>query len=191
MAAWTSVAEAREHPALAPLDAVADATLADALAAVEQRIERATGVAWTPREAVDVLTGEGRQALTLPRLRVCEVLECEVDGVDVVDDVEPTPSSLLYRRRGVWPSRSRVRVRYMHGADAPPVDLLDAALRATATIVSHARNPRIGERTESVVTEGQTINFSAVADLSRGRPFGMPDVDSVVMAHAVRRVPVG
>lgn len=188
--AWTTVADAKAHPAFKGVTAT-EAVIGDTLATVELRIEseKVTGVAWVPRTATDVVvwprSGRGRVHHT----RCRSLLAVDVDGDPVsAEDLarwKLSRTGLLIPHRTVAPGVD-VQVTYEHGADAPPDDLLDAAVRAAATLVAHQGNQRVGERTQALVADGQTINFAAIPDVDRGRPFGMPDVDQVVMSHAHR-----
>lgn len=187
---WTTVADAKTHPAIGA--GHADADVGRVLAAVEQRIEgpKATGVAWVPRETVEQVAGTGSRTVRLSRVRCRELVAVTVDG-SAVDDLSAWTLTAAGRLTGPRTLKrgAVVDVTYRHGADAPPGDLLDAALRATGTLLGHDRNPRIGERTQSLVAEGQTINFAALPDAERGRTFGMPDVDAVVEGHAGEQQP--
>lgn len=182
---WTTVAAAKQHPAIGdqhPNDAVARV-----LAAVESRIEEFTGVAWVPRDVAEHAIGSGNRTVWLSQTRCTELTAVEVAG----EAQDLTGWRLDWHGRLNAPTRipagAPVTVTYTHGEAAPPHDLLDAALRATGTLLGHGRNPRIGERTETLVGEGATINFAAIPDAGRGRPFGMPDIDTVVMGYADER----
>ena len=189
--AYTTVEAARQHRAMASTNAT-DAQVAAALVAAERRIEKATDVAWVPRETVEHLEGNGGAVLRLSNLRCRKLLKVVIDDEEQdLADFGLTRAGRLTRDGDTFPDGVDVEITYEHGSDQPPDDLVDAAIRAAATALAHAGNPRIGERTDTIVAEGMTINFSAVADLARGRPFGMPDVDTVVMSHALHRPLVG
>lgn len=155
--------------------------------ALEPRIERFHRKAWAPREHSEQLRGDGSDHVWLTRMPARDLVDVTIDGVaqDVGDFVVWTSGRLERRGNRRFAYGSRIDVTYNHGEDAPPVDLLDAALRACATLASHHTNPRVGERTETIETPtGWTINFAALPDWERGRPLGMPDVDLVVNSYA-------
>jgi hypothetical protein len=190
MPTWISSTDLNSHRHIANkgfyLDAV-DATM-DAL---EDRIERFHGHAWTPRTQVEQRRSDGTYAVRLSRLPCRQLVSVSVDGEQQDGSnwrlwtdgrLERSPSSPGGRP---IPRGARVTVEYEHGDDEPPADLLDAAIRAVAQLLAHHTNPRVGERTETIETpDGHVINFSALPDWERGRPFGMPDVDAVVNSFA-------
>lgn len=188
---YATVAEATTHPSFEPVTA-SDARVGEVLEQVEARIEEATDRAWVPRTATDRLVGDGTGTLFVRRLRPRSLTSVTVDGDDVADlsGWKLLPDGRLVKPSGTFAEDVIVEVTYEHGADEPPADLRDAAIRAAATRLVHEANPRVGERTDSIVSEGQTINFANMPDDKRGRPFGMPDVDAVVMSYAAHKVTV-
>lgn len=195
MADYATVAEAKAHPALEGVSAT-DARIDEVLTAVEQRIESrlATSVAWVPRTATESLIGDGTQTLFVEHIRCRSLTSVSDDGDAIADltDWRLHPSGVLIRPTGTFTTNHVYEVVYDHGYDAPPEDLVEAALLATATLLHHSDNPRVGERTEQIdYGGGPTVMFAAVADAKRGRPFGMPAVDTVVMSHSHQRPSVG
>jgi hypothetical protein len=190
MPAWISSTDLNSHRHIDgkgfDTDAV-DATME----AVELRIERFHGHAWTPRTTVEDRRSDGTYAVRLSRLPCRQLVSVSVDGEQQdVSGWRVWESGRLERYpltpggRPI-PRGSRVRVEYEHGDDEPPQELLDAAIRAVAQLVAHHMNPRVGERTETIETpDGHVINFAGLPDWGRGRPFGMPDVDMVVNSFA-------
>jgi hypothetical protein len=147
---------------------------------VERRIDEATATAWVPRYARQTIRGPGGR---LDRVPVRGVLWArDRDGVDVPLERLGHPSRLgvLERRR----RDEELTVGYAYGADAPPADLALAAQRAVVEFAFERSTQRHHERAREVMAADTRVNFAAMADLSRGRVFGMPDVDAVVMAHA-------
>lgn len=190
MTGWLDTQNLLDSPQVAGLDQdLVEATFP----AVCERIERFTGAAWTPQTTSEQLRGDGTRAVYVTRVPARSLDTVTVDG-EQGDPAQWTlwSSGRLARSDQVIPRGALVDVTFEHGHDQPPADLLDAALRATATLVGHRANPRVGERTETIDTpSGQTINFAALPDWSRDRPFGMPDVDFVVVAYAGDRAGVG
>lgn len=163
-----------------------DAHLEAAIVATERRIEIATDVAWVPRYARRTVP-TGRPARLHPHVR--EVLEVTVDGRDV------DPSRLAVSELGVvhldgLPGRT-VDIVYLHGHDRPPADLRDAAVTAARSLAAGGASTRVPAMAESMSAGGFAFNFAHQADAKRGRPFGIPDVDAVVMSHALLLPAVG
>ena len=192
MPSYATVAEATAHPSFEPVVA-SDDRIAEVLDAVERRIEQATDVAWVPRTATDTLIGDDTDTLFVRELRPRSLTSVTIDGAEVDDlsDWKLLPDGRLVKPSGTFDEDAVVEVTYEHGHDAPPDDLVDVTIAAAAALLQQEANPRVGERTDSVVAEGQTINFANMPDNSRKRPFGMPRVDSVVMSYAAHRVVVG
>ena len=186
MPSYVTVAQAKAHRAFGGVVA-SDIQIADKLDAVETRVEKYCGVAFVPRLVTEHHIGAGTYALWLSHRPVRDLEEVEIDGVyaDPADFVLSPTGKLRALRR--LPDGADIAVTYEHGHETPPPDLLDAVLRAAATMLRHDGNPRVGERTDTLVGEGHTVNFAAVASMKHGRPFGMPDVDVVVNAHRVSR----
>jgi len=181
---WVSVGDAEVHPSFVGVDAASD-RISEVLDLASARIETVTGVAWVPRTASETLAGDGTRSVWLSRVACRSLTSVTVDGDSVaVSEFTLYPWGQVKRARDVFPAGELVVVEFEHGRDAPPDDLLDAMVRAAATMLQQEDNPRIGERTEQIVAEGATINFAGVPDIKRGRPFGMPDVDAVVMSYA-------
>lgn len=200
MPTWINDSELSSNRHVANLD---QETVKAVLDTLELRIERFHGKAWTPREASEQLRGDGSYVLWLSQPAARSLTSISIDG-DSEDtaDFRLWESGRLERVTGststIWglnstrfPYGAKIDVVYQHGADEPPADLLDAALRATATIVKNEKNSRVGERTETIETaNGAVLNFSALPDWQRGRPLGMPDVDTVINSYGRDTRPV-
>lgn len=191
MPTWTTTAELLASRHTKGLSSGAVEAVFDVL---EERIERFHARAWAPRTASEQLRGDGSSVVWLSHPACRSLTSVTVDGVaQDVADWRLWQSGRLERVTGsasaIWglaatriPYGAQVDVTYDHGADAPPDDLLDAALRATRTLA--VANPRVGERTETLETpDGTTINFAALPDWQRGRPLGMPDIDMVINSY--------
>lgn len=193
MPTWISDSELNSNRHVGNLD---QETVKAVLDTLELRIERFHGKSWTPREASEQLRGDGSSVVWLSWPAARSLTSISIDDVSQdAADFRLWESGRLERATGstsaIWglvatriPYGAKVDVVYQHGADEPPADLLDAALRATATIVRNEGNSRVGERTETIETaNGAVLNFSALPDWERGRPLGMPDVDTVINSY--------
>lgn len=164
------------------INRVDDNVIAAAIAVVEDRIDQATLTAWVPRFKRLRLTGTGGPVQTVPNLR--RIVAASIDG----RPVDPSywtwsPSGLLV---GI-PALAVADVDVIHGWGYPPPALVDAIVRAVREVAAGTVGSRIPATAESMTGGGMVFNFAHQADLARNRPFGIPDVDAVVMAH---RAPV-
>lgn len=188
MPAYATVADIKAHPAMSGTQGtVTDARIDEVMTAVETRIEKFTGVAWVVRTATDEVYGDGSRDVLLPRVPVRSLTAVSIDGV-VGDATQWTVDRMgRLKAPSALKDGAKVEVTYTHGHDAPPTDLREAAILACATRLVQSRNPRIGERTETIdYGGGPTVNFAAMPSWERNRPFGMPDVDTVVMSYDQR-----
>lgn len=191
MADYATLAEIKAHPAMAGVSAT-DARIETVMATVERRIETFTGVAWVVRSATEEVYGDGSREVLVARSRPRDLTAVSVDGT------AGTPGDWTLDRMGrlrapsALRSGAKVQATYTHGHTAPPDDLKEAAIVACATRLAHSSNPRVGERTETIdFGAGPTVNFAAMPSWERDRPFGMPDVDTVVMSYDERIPAVG
>lgn len=165
------------------INRVDDATIASAITAAEDRIEKATLVPFVPRFASLRMALDGGGVRTVPQLR--EIVAARIDGADAdFSQWSWSPSGFLV---GSYGYGQVLELDVIHGYDRPPADLVDAAIRAVREIASGKAGSRIPATAESMSGGGLAFNFGYQADLTRGRPFGIPDVDAVVMS---RREPV-
>lgn len=181
MPRWISSEDLNAHRHIAgkghPTDAV-DATME----ALELRIERFHGRAWTPLTASEQHRGDGTPVVWLDQPESRSLTSVTIDATsEDTGDFRLWKTGRLERKHGRFGWGAMVDVIYEHGADSPPADLLDAAIRAVTQLLAHHRNPRVGERTETIETPGGTvINFAFLPDWERGRPLGQPDIDAVI-----------
>lgn len=168
-----------------------DNTMAAIIAArtwVETLIEEATGVAWVPRTALDYLSSSGRTSLPLRNVRPRSLVSIVVGGVaETVGDYVADEGGTLRRSDGGSLPSSDARefvVRYSHGYDAPPQDLLDAALVAAA-------DRFMAERTSTQSSRATTYadgsgGFTTLAPVSVENPTGIREVDRTIRAYSHR-----
>lgn len=157
---------------------VVDATMST----LELRIERFHGRNWVPTSSSEQHRGDGSPVVWLDHPEARSLTSVTIDAISAdTANFRLWRSGRLERRNGAFAWAAMVDVAYEHGADAPPDDLLDAAIRAVVQLVAHHANPRVGERTETIETPGGTVvNFAFLPDWQRGRPMGMPDVDAII-----------
>lgn len=182
---YTTAAELRSGATadrgLGRTDRVTDELLEAAIVVVERRIEKATHVAWVPRFLRTTVRSDGAVVMLPPMVR--EVLELTVAGNSLDPeylDMAPSGIGRLTRSGREGP----VEIALLHGHQAPPADLREAAIDAAKMLAATEASKRVAPaRTESMSAGGYSFNFAEQASLKHGRPFGSPDIDAVVMSH--------
>lgn len=165
--------------------------LAIARDAVEHRIDHVTGVAWSPRLSVDTFdlrTDAEALFLTQPlaySIRGVTIGGTAIDTTTLV--LGTTGSSVLRRRSSWWPAGTPIVVAYEHGHGAAPLDLAEAALLAAVDKLRRDRSPN-SMRARTISSDVGTTEFVIASD---ARPFGLPDVDAVVVARRWRQPRIG
>lgn len=149
---------------------------------------------------VSTVTDERLSGRNCDTLRLNNAYARSITSV-TVDDVVYDGSSLsglyledgyLYQPSGsVWPSTARgnVLVTYTHGySTTPPPDLKQAALRgARHWLLTMDAWSGADSRSTAITNEWGNVQLSVAGE---GRPTGIPDVDSTIMAWARKvRVP--
>lgn len=180
--------ELAELKATRNLSGKTDAELASMRAEVEDRIEKACDVAFVRRFAREDLWGDGLDHVILQWGQVRELLAVDADGTaETTSDWTVDAAGIITITRGsgdgVFKSATRYGVRYVHGYDAPPPALKEAALDAARyLLLEDVTNP--SARATSFDNEFGSYRINQAGD---DRPFGFPDVDARVMKHAEPR----
>lgn len=189
MADYFETAELRSLPDLDDSARFPDARLDAARAWVVSLIERECDTSFVETEVTETLDG-GCGLLVLASAYVRSVTSVEVEGVAVDPDAYKVRHGLLTQRSGAPWGYGDVTVTYVAGYSAtPPPDLKEAAMRAARNwlLTGDAWSSSIDSRATSMTNDYGNINLSTPGD---GRPTGLPDVDSTIMAWARRvRVP--
>lgn len=145
------------------------------------KVEGFCGVSFVPRYCREVLNGDDTTLIVLDNVRLRTILSASVDGTAVTDLTSwyALQSGLLARDDGgYFPTGWRnVIIEYEHGYDSPPPRLREAALVA----IRHkllGDNSGIPERATSMTSEVGSYTLSLAG---AHRPFGIPEVDSVLL----------
>jgi len=170
------------------LDSLSDATkypiarLAEAREWFADKVEGFCDVSFVPRYCREVLNGDDTQIIILDHTRLRTIQSASVDGVTVTDLSKwyALQSGLLARDDGgYFPAGWRnIIIEYEYGYDSPPAQLREAALTAIRykLLGDHSGIP---ERATSMTSEVGTYTLSLAG---ANRPFGIPEVDSVLLA---------
>lgn len=161
-------------------------------AVVERECETSFIVSTTTDQ---ILSGGGLDYLRLPQPYVRSVTAVTVDGAAYDADGLAAlylEDGYLYAATGsTWPTTSRgnVTVSYTYGySTTPPADLKEAMLRGARywLLTGNAWSPS-DSRSTGISNEFGNITLSVAGE---GRPTGLPDVDTTIMAWARKvRVP--
>lgn len=187
---YFTVAEARAKDASITTGEYPPAIVQAARSEVEHQCEEITGVAWVPRFAREYVQGSGSTTLVLSRPRVRRVRSIsDVDSLGVLTAWDSDRVSIINANAGgVITSgygfgRGRLVVEYEHGHDAPPPDLVTAA-------IIHLRHQLNTFRTTSLIdraTQVQTIEGQNLMLATPGRygfETGIPPVDAVYQRYS-------
>ncbi len=183
-APYVTLTELRTLPNLADTTKFTNAELAAALDWFETLFEDYTGVAWTPRTAVDERHRASGDAIILDHLkpRTITAVRTYTDATTTVAytagelaDLHLDPSGIIRRHTLGWftSGYGLVAVDYTHGYDSPPPDVVEAAKVA---IRAHLIDDYQANRQYAVSTEAGIIRTSQPGP---DRPFGLPEVDAV------------
>ena len=153
-----------------------NATLVTRLAEVVNRVETVTG-ALVPRVAIDradVRHGEWGYLPKFPNIR--SVRSLVVDDIALsTDDYHLDGSAIRFDNR----QHGELVLTYEHGRDACPPDLRRAIVDAVAFSLLGETSGQSMRQT-SVTNEFGSTNF---ARPNNDHPFGLPDVDAIIMRH--------
>lgn len=180
---YFTLAELRALPDVANEAKYPDASCEDAAAYVVELIEREVGTSFIARTVTSERHNGGVDGIVLNR-RALSITSATINGTAVTDTLRLVGSNVVYRFGSataswptVWPDGfQNITLTYQAGYSAtPPEDIKGAALQATrARLMSSGSN----DRKMSVTNEQGTVQF-AVA--SERRPFGLPEVDAVIL----------
>lgn len=179
------------HPTLSNTSTYPTATLKQKRVRVEQEAEAITGQAWVPRFARFLLDGTGTNELVVPDMALRAVRAASIAthagaSFDALTGgqlaaIAAQPEGVLIRDDGgTWPYGHRnVIVEYEHGADAPPGDIIDAAILRIRSRMSVTRSGIPDRALSFTVADGGTYRLS----LPGKRTTGVPEVDGAYSRH--------
>ena len=183
-----SLSELRQLAGIDDTDKFTDARCRLFRRYVENVIETWTDVAWVPRYASETYSGNGLDVLNLRHTQIRSVRSVTIDGTAATLSAFNTErdTGLCEYSGGTFAAteRNNVIIGYEHGFDAPPEDLKTAAMQACQYLLL---DERAGLSPRAIQVDGEfgSIRYSTA---SSDRPFGLPDVDAVVMKYS-QRVP--
>lgn len=183
---YVTLTELRALPNLADTAKFTNAELAAACDWFETTFEDYTGVAWVPRTVVDERHHGTGGLLILDHLkpRAVTAVRTYSDATTTVAytaaelaDLRLEPSGIIRRNTlGTFTAAyGLIAVDYTHGHDSPPADVVEAAKTA---IRAHLIDDYQANRQYAVSTQDGIIRTST-PDAAAGRPFGLPEVDTV------------
>lgn len=179
---YFTVAEARS---LGPVPAsFTDDQIEQQRTAVEDQIEANLNTSMVARLVVEKVNGNGEGFIRLTEPYILGIVKVLADGVDVTADVE-LDGRYVWAPTASWAYGHRnIEVRYEAGYEThPPEDLRRKAIEATRHELLRGNRQGAPAAVLSITTEGYTQRM-AIAGLRQ--PFGLPEVDSVVLKWAKR-----
>lgn len=155
------------------------ADIAEARVLAEQAIEDSMGVAFVPRYAKEILSGNGKTQLFLTWPKVTAIRSATIDGIAVpslATAVIPLDDGTAALRTGFWSTASRgnILIGYEHGYAFCPARVGRAALRLARRWLIEGP---VDDRTTSMTNDQGT--FSLVTPGRRGERFDLPEVNAV------------
>lgn len=152
--------------------------------AVEDQIEANCDTSFVARYTEERVSGRA-QFIRLTQNYILELIEVVEDSVDVTSDAELDGRYLWRGSSAEWSSGHRnVTVKTETGFDErPPADLRRKAIEATRYTLLRERRQGLPPQALTIATEAGTMRL-AVAGLRQ--PFGLPEVDAVVLKWARR-----
>ena len=160
-----------------------DAEIESARFSVEDQIEANCDTSFVSRLVVEELSPNPDEPFVrLTEAYILRVVSVEDRGVDITDEVV-VDGRYLWREPRRWsPGLRSVRVVYEAGwSETPPEDLRRAAINATRYRL--LEEARVGTPS-NVVTIGTDVGTVRMAVASLKAPFGVPEVDAVVLRWA-------
>jgi hypothetical protein len=180
---YFTAAEAR---LVGPIDgSFTDAVIESSRFAVEDQIEANCNTSFVARFVKERINGrESDEFVRLSEPYIVDLVSVTEDSVDITDDVQ-LDGRYLWRTTGCWASGHRnIVVRYEQGFDEyPPEDLRRKAIEATRFGLLREKRTGLPQQAISLTTDQGAMRL-AVAGLRQ--PFGLPEVDAVVLSWAKR-----
>lgn len=186
MPEYFTVVELRALPDMSDTTKYPDAACEAAAARVVSIIERECQTSFVARTVTDEVHDGGCYEIFPDRSWVLSVTSAKENGVAVTDTLRLKHGRVLryatgtYTPRAWLPGFDNVQITYQAGySSTPPSDIKDAALQATRyRLISKASTASMNDRATSITNEFGNVNLSVA---SSETPFGLPEVDSVVV----------
>jgi hypothetical protein len=171
-----------------------DDTVEAAAARVVSIIERVCQTSFISRTVTAERHDGGCYEIALKRPWILSVTSATENGVTVTDTLRVKDGLLRRYATGSYSPKpwlagfDNITVTYAAGYSAtPPGDIKDAALQATRyRLISKAPTASMNDRATSYSNEFGNVNLSVASDRA---PFGLPDVDAVVLGWAAQTRP--
>ena len=212
---WFELADLRAYsPLIADGNTFPTTKLLEARTKVEDAIEKAIGFSGVPRWGRTTTSGRGiaprwgstprwdrfnstywdvntifTDTIFTRHQYLRSLTAVSVDGTALTpSDFVVFPGGHLVYQVGTIPTGDRnVVATYTHGLSAPPGDLVECALRLGLVAVLDTKNSMM-DRAVTVTNEAGTFTIGQAND--EDRPFGIPEVDAVIVRHRKRRLVV-
>lgn len=184
---WVDVAGAyyfttQEARAIGPIaESFSDSDIERHRTAVEDQIEANCDTSFVARFVTERVNGRGQALVRLTENYILRLIECVEDSTDVTSSVDLDGRYLW--ADGTWAvGRRNIAVKYEMGyQEYPPEDLRRKAIEATRYGLNRERRTGMPAQAVTIGTDVGTLRL-AVAGLKQ--PFGIPEVDAVVLEWA-------
>jgi len=167
------------------LESFPTATLLAERDRITDLIEEHTGLVWCPQFDIEEFIGHGtyRHVMVGRPVRTIRSITIDETAVDLTSaDIDVDPVSGVIS--GAW-FCGLCSIGVEHGTDAPPADLRDAALTASADRLLRSSNT-ISARARSITNDmGITQQLSYAGE---DHPTGLDEVDAVIVKHSRARI---
>lgn len=192
MPEYFTLAELRALPGLSDTSVYPDARLEAAAAYVVEVIERVVGTCFIARSVTETHDG-GRMGIPLRSNYIQSITSATESGAAVTDTlVNKDGAGVVYKIPAgavypiPWlPGFANVSITYVRGySSVVPADLKEAALYASRQrLITTSPNAGQTTRRTRLTTPEGTFDFAMPG---RDAPFGMPEVDEVVVGYRDR-----
>lgn len=186
MPEYFTLNELRALPDMSSAVTYPDATCEAAAARVVAIIERFCQTSFVARTVTDERHDGGGYEIFLDRPWVLSVTSATENGTAVTDTLRVKAGRVLryatgsYTPKAWLPGCDNITVTYQSGySSSVPADVKDAALQATRyRLLTSNANAGMNDRATSITNEFGNINL---ATATRDAPFGLPEVDSIIV----------
>lgn len=174
---YFTVAEARTIGKIA--STFTDAQIEAERISVEDQIERKCDTTLVGRFVSETHRGTESALQRLGHRDVLRVIYASIDGTEVTDEVDTSGGRYLMRDSG-W--LGQVNVRYVRGhMTYPPGDIKEAAISACRYGLLRHNRQGMPAQAITMSTEVGTVRMAVAGPRA---PFGIPEIDAIVMALA-------
>lgn len=186
MPEYFTLTELRALPDVSNATTYPDATVEAAAARVVSIIERECRTSFVARTVTGEVHDGGCAEIILDKPWVLSVTSATENGTAVTDTLRVKNGRVLRYATGSYAPKAwlagfdNVAITYQSGySSTVPADIKDAALQATRyRLISRVSTASMNDRATSITNEFGNVNLSVA---SKKTPFGLPEVDSVVV----------